>query len=57
MERNIEEKIDDPLLKFFLNLLKDDQHKEIVKLIFNGKDQQEIVEKLIGYLPEEQPND
>jgi hypothetical protein len=45
--------IDDPLLKFFHELLESEEEKEIISMIFKNYKEDQIIEKLIGYSNEE----
>jgi hypothetical protein len=38
-----------PLISFLSKLLEDDDYKVIIKMIYDGKSDEEIIEKLIGY--------
>ena len=48
---------EDPLLKFFNNLLENEDEKNILKMIFKGYSEEEILEKLINYSSDEESDD
>jgi hypothetical protein len=47
-------KLDDPLLKFYHELLSAEEEKEIISMIFKGYKDDPIIEKLINYSEEKE---
>ena len=45
--------MESPLISFISKLLEDDNYKLIIRMIYEGKSDEEIIEKLIGYTREE----
>ena len=41
--------MESPLITFLSKLLEDDDNKLIIKMIYEGKSDEEIIEKLISY--------
>ncbi len=48
--------VEDPLLKFFHNLLESEEEKRILSMIFKDCSEEEILEALINYKPNVEPN-
>ena len=52
-----ENKVDDPLLLFFQNLLDDEEEKKVLSMIFKGYDENDILEKLINFSTNRESDD
>lgn len=50
-------KLDDPLLIFFNNLLKSNEEKKVLSMIFVNYDHKRIIENLINYKEEKKTDD
>lgn len=50
-------KLDDPLLIFFHNLLKSDEEKKVLSMIFVNYDHKRIIENIINYKKKKKTDD